>query len=623
MADEQKLRLWQERLAKGEAAYAGQLSKMERREAAYRGDRALSQRVAGDRKRKAAHVRNLTAELIEAQVDSSVPQPKVTARRKKDEAKARLIEDMLRNELNRMPFEEINDLMERTVPIQGGACFLVEWDSTRRTHTTMGELSVTPLHPRQVIPQPGVYTGVEDMDYLLLKLPQTRETIRRRYGVDLPAGVLGTSVPGTGGADAGEPSGDDMVTQYVAYYRNDSGGIGRYSWVGDTELEDLEDYQSRQGGTRPDGGTPSACRESLVPSLRTPKAGDDVVAEGDGEFHPRHNTSCFHSSKRGNEHPASWQRRLAAEYKPDVFPVILQKNVSVYGQFLGESDVDKVADQQNTVNRIETKIIEKLVKSGSYLLLPDEASIRADAEEMKVIRPGSPANAQMIGVKDLEGNISQDLAYLNQVYEEARQTIGMTDSFQGRMDDTAISGRAKQFAASQAAGRLESKRVMKDAAYAALFEAMFKFRLAYADEKRPVTSRDIGGNPVYEEFDRFDFLEQDAAGEWYWNDQFLFSCDAAAPLANNREAMWQETRQNLQSGAFGDPRDTETLILFWTKMELLHYPGAGETRRFLEQRLQKMQARQAQQAQQIQQLQARQAQQAGGNAGRQRPVQSQ
>ena len=64
--------------------------------------------------------------------------------------------------------------------------------------------------------------------------------------------------------------------------------------------------------------------------------------------------------------------------------------------------------------------MEKLVKSGSYLVLPDDASIRADAEEMKVIRPGTPAAAQMIAVKDMEGNISQDLTYLQQVYEEAR-----------------------------------------------------------------------------------------------------------------------------------------------------------------------------------------------------------
>lgn len=49
---------------------------------------------------------------------------------------------------------------------------------------------------------------------------------------------------------------------------------------------------------------------------------------------------------------------------------------------------------------------------------------------------------------------------------------------------------------------------------------------------------------------------------------------------------------NLQTGAFGDPAQIQTLILFWTKMELLHYPGAGETRAYLEEELHKQQLQQ-------------------------------
>ena len=154
-----KLKLWQERLEKNEAAYEEKLAKMDRRESVYRGARELSRKVAGDRKSKAAHVRNLTAELIEAQVNSSIPQPKVTAKRKGDEKKAKLIEDMLRNELDRLPFETLNDQMERTVPIQGGGMFLVEWDNTQRTHSTVGELEVSVLHPSRSFPKMGCIPG--------------------------------------------------------------------------------------------------------------------------------------------------------------------------------------------------------------------------------------------------------------------------------------------------------------------------------------------------------------------------------------------------------------------------------------------------------------------------------
>lgn len=599
---QEQLKMWQDRLARNGAAYEGEVALMDRREEIYRGSGILRQMVAGDRKKKAPHVRNLAAELIEAQVNSSVPQPKVSAKRPEDEWRAKLIEDMLRNELDRLPFERLNDMTERTVPIQGGGMFLVEWDNSRRTHTTTGELSVTALHPKQVIPQDGVYTSIEDMDYFILKLPQTKEHIRQRYGVDVAD--EGEQEPdirdGQGGSAA-----EDMVTQYVAYYRNDKGGIGRYSWVNDIELESLEDYQARRLKRCKGCGAPQPSEAGEGEAGSCPGCGGNKWTQGREEYEELY-TDVVRSdgSVIPGMRPAEGEQSQAMDepwmeaspqvkleptripyYKPDIFPLILLKNVSVYGQLLGDSDIDKIADQQNTANRIETKIIDKLLKSGSYLILPDEASIRADGEDLKVIRPGTPAAAQMIEVKDLEGNISQDMAYLAQVYEEARQTIGVTDSFQGRRDTTATSGKAKEFSAAQAAGRLESKRVMKNAAYSALFEAMFKFKLAYTDEPRPVTSRNSEGNRVYEEFNKYDFLEQDAAGEWYWNDSFLFSCDATAPLASNREAMWQETRENLKSGAFGDPMKLDTLVLFWTKMELLHYPGAGDTKAYLEKKL--------------------------------------
>ena len=599
------LNMWQQRLGRSETAYEDRLSAMDHRERVYRGSRKLDPRVVGDRKREAGHVRNLTAEIIEAQVNSSIPQPKVTAKRKQDEQLAKIIEDMLRNELDRLPFEMLNDQQERTVPIQGGGLFLTEWDNTQRSHTTVGELNVSLLHPKQVIPQDGVYTGIEDMDYIFLKVPQTKEYIKRRYHVDVKSD--NEQEPDIKSTDNQNPA-DDLVTQYVAYYRNSKGGIGLYSWVNDTELEDLEDYQARRvqrckvcGEAKPLGGgntCPKCGSKEWTAEVQEYETLVSAVYRSDGQV-----IEPIELLEDGTIRPTQ-----IPYYKPDIYPVILQKNVSLFGEFLGDSDVDKIADQQNTANRIESKIVEKLVKSGSYLVLPDDAFIRADAEDMKVIRPSSAAAAQMIGVKDVEGNISQDLTFLAQVYEEARQIIGITDSFQGRRDSTATSGKAKEFAAAQSAGRLESKRVMKDAAYAALFEAMFKFKLAYADEPRPVITRNMQGNVVYEEFNRYDFLEKDAANEWYWNDQFLFSCDTSAPLANNREAMWEETRNNLTSGAFGDPTNLQTLILFWTKMELLHYPGASDTKAYLEEQLRMQQEAQMRQQQQMMQMQA-QAQQ--------------
>ena len=688
-----KLDVWQKRLADSDVAWKAQMTKMDRREHLYSGDRELRALTKGDEGQKAPHIRNIVFENIESQVSSAIPSPKVTPRRKEDEALAAKIEHWLRCELDRLPFETINDQAERTVPIQGGVGFLVAWDNRKRTHDTVGEEEVAFLHPKQFAPQPGIYTGIQDMDWFIVRQPTTKENIRRRYDVNVEdEGEQEPQVRGTGDEDTA----DDAVTMYIGYAKNDRGGIDRYVWVNDIELEDLENYQARRvpvcahcGRVRPLPGQVIQNRQAVVETAEQDavEAEQDIVAaetrkqiagralamqlaqdvaaglgggletlaaegaaaepedqrlryDGEGpcpwcgstnwttkeqEYEevtlPIANSSGLvipGAQPEIDENGRSVMRPTKIPfYRPDVFPVVLQKSVSVYGQLLGNSDVDVIEDQQNTTNRMEKKIIDRLVKAGTRITLPAKATLRTDPVDGERLFLDSPADKAMIDVYQFSGDLQYELTYLATVYEEARQILGITDSFQGRTDPTATSGKAKEFSAAQAAGRLESKRTMKQAAYAQLFELMFKFWLAYSDEPRPISYKDNEGNTVYEEISRYDFLKQDKDGQYYWEDQFLFGCDDSAPLASNREAMWQETRMNLQTGAFGDPSSTETLILFWSKMEELHYPGAGETKKYLEKRLQQEQQRAAQ-AQQMQiqlQLLAMQNQQRGQQLG--------
>ena len=688
-----KLDVWQKRLADSDVAWKAQMTKMDRREHLYSGDRELRALTKGDEGQKAPHIRNIVFENIESQVSSAIPSPKVTPRRKEDEALAAKIEHWLRCELDRLPFETINDQAERTVPIQGGVGFLVAWDNRKRTHDTVGEEEVAFLHPKQFAPQPGIYTGIQDMDWFIVRQPTTKENIRRRYDVNVEdEGEQEPQVRGTGDEDTA----DDAVTMYIGYAKNDRGGIDRYVWVNDIELEDLENYQARRvpvcahcGRVRPLPGQVIQNRQAVVETAEQDavEAEQDIVAaetrkqiagralamqlaqdvaaglgggletlaaegaaaepedqrlryDGEGpcpwcgstnwttkeqEYEevtlPIANSSGLvipGAQPEIDENGRSVMRPTKIPfYRPDVFPVVLQKSVSVYGQLLGNSDVDVIEDQQNTTNRMEKKIIDRLVKAGTRITLPAKATLRTDPVDGERWFLDSPVDKAMIDVYQFSGDLQYELTYLASVYEEGRQILGITDSFQGRTDPTATSGKAKEFSAAQAAGRLESKRTMKQAAYAQLFELMFKFWLAYSDEPRPISYKDNEGNTVYEEISRYDFLKQDKDGQYYWEDQFLFGCDDSAPLASNREAMWQETRMNLQTGAFGDPSSTETLILFWSKMEELHYPGAGETKKYLEKRLQQEQQRAAQ-AQQMQiqlQLLAMQNQQRGQQLG--------
>ncbi|MEG1931683.1 MAG: hypothetical protein RR075_01080, partial [Pygmaiobacter sp.] len=232
---DQKLALWQQRLAQCAQAYEAELIRMDEDAALYAGTKEISGAV-----KKAQNVRNIVFELIESEVDSTVPQPRVSARAKEDTELAGVIEDLLRAQLNRLPFEQLNDLDERNTYIAGGSFFHVEWDNLIHTHTAVGDLAVAVRHPRQILPQAGT-VSLEESDYVFLRVAMTKAAVKRRYGVEVSDEPDDAVL-----RDTQKSASDEFITQNIAYYRNDEGGIGLFSWVNDTVLEDCMDYQARR-----------------------------------------------------------------------------------------------------------------------------------------------------------------------------------------------------------------------------------------------------------------------------------------------------------------------------------------------------------------------------------------
>ena len=142
---------------------------------------------------------------------------------------------------------------------------------------------------------------------------------------------------------------------------------------------------------------------------------------------------------------------------------------------------------------------------------------------------------------------------------------------------------------------------MKNAAYAEIDQIIFQYYLAYADEPRPASYKDAMGRTQNCMFNRYDFIERDEAGEYYYNDEYLFSTDATVDVERNRETLWQENRINFQQGAYGDPTQLTTLLIFWLNMEKAHYPWAHDNVERIKEEIQRQQEI-AQYQQQIQQL---------------------
>lgn len=596
---------WQARLDYAKRSYDPLRQKMDRRQAYYTGDHSIPAASGASKAKDATNVRNIVYELIESQVDSTVPQPRVTAIHPEDKELARKIEALLLNQIRLLNFKELNDLQERTVPIQGGDYWQVEWDPNAGFHCTLGDLSVCERYPKQVIPQPGVY-DVEKMEYIFVLVSQSREYLERRYGVKIEEESESDVSARTSDGEYVE----GLVTQNIVYFRNREGGIGLFSWVGDQTLEDLEDYQARRGevccecGTRRTAEVCPVCgskkfRQAPLEAQELER--DITLADGTlvpalmpGEPEPVRNPDGSIQTDLLTGEPI-WQegppvRTTIPYYKPNAFPLVLRRNVRLFGQLLGSSDVDVIEDQQIAVSKFGTKIEEKLLKGGSYVTLPEGVNVETTDRELKVLRMRNPADKSMIGVVNVQVDTSRDQNMLETNYAWAKSTLGITDAFQGKYDASATSGTAKQFSANQSAGRLQSKREMKNQAYAKLYKLMFQFMLAYADEPYPLTYQQPDGQQQFTHFDRYDFLKQDAAGEFYWCDEFIFEVDPASNLASNRETLWSMIDVKYQAGAFGPINELQSQYRLWTLLAETGYPHAEAMKASIKQEIDEQKA---------------------------------
>lgn len=625
-----KLRMWQERTEKADTEYEPERSKMDEREKIYRGKKEIAKIIENDCVEETTCPWNIAYELIEAQVDSEIPAPKVTALRKEDDDLARLIEELCRNKLDEQPTELANDQLERTVPKQGAGLLHIEWDAGYEQGDRKGRSNISFVHPKNLSPQPGITSDIEDMDWCGIDVAVTKSYIRRTFGVDVTDEE--EAAPQLRGPDSVDSS-NDLVTWRIRYFRNSEGGIGKFSYINDTVIEDYEDYQARKGekcakcgrpkpmflsdttqrlavptidGTYPGGGEWSFDGESYVSEdaqaiePTRPEEGvcpwcgsrrfvpndleyDEIwtpltIYDDDGEPIMEIEGAQYRENDDGE---MEYQPTKIPFYKPNMYPLMLMQNVYSWGSLLGESDIDKIAGQQNAINRLNQKMLDGVLKGGSVMTVPDDPRLDTSNGQMKVHRISNAGDREKFGVYTMEANIAQTVETMHELYQQARYTIGITDSYQGRQDTTATSGTAKQYSAAQAAGRFASKRVMKKYFWSRADEMLFKFELAYGDDPRPIVGRDKNGSAVDRQWNRWLFLRRnESTGEYYWNTDFLFSVDES-DHTTNRQQLWKETQEFYASGALGPREDIGTTILFWRLMEQLHYPGAGEIKQQL------------------------------------------
>ena len=627
--DNKKLKSWEGKLEIARDKYASTRNAMKRYAAYYDGDRSVSPdaNLGVNPTKQATNVRNIVYELIESQIDSSIPMPKVRPIHEDDIELAHKIEHMLENKIKTCNIAGINDGMERIVPMVGASYFYVQWDVTKGLHSELGDIAVKQVHPRKLIPQPGV-NEFDNMDYFFIQESMTKDNVKRVYGEDVEDAE-------TENIDGKQE--ENIVTVNTAIYRNDHGGIGCYVWCDRHELMDIEDYQSRQldhcakcGSVMQNGVCPSCGgkkSKKMPEDYEELAEGLEVRMDLGGSRHIDPYEEQIERDEQGNPMPVLDEmgqpmmdqsgmpqvqmkkvKKKIPYYKPNMFPIVLRKNITKADQLLGSSDTEVIIDQQDTIKKLGTKMNEKLLKGGSFVTLPRGVDVEKTDKEFKIVRVDNAAQMQLIQAINLQPSTAQDEQFLEINYSWAKTTLGITDAYQGRFQASETSGTARQYAINQAAGRLESKRTLKNEAYAKLYELMFKFWLAYSDQTTEISYTDPNGDKVFDQLNRKEFLKMDSAGEFYWDDEFIFETDPTSTLMANRENMWNQADMKLQSGAFGPVGDLETARLYWNIQKANGYPNAGAALSMIEQRINE----QKQQAEMQAQMQAEPE---GGNQG--------
>lgn len=516
--------------------------------------------------RKGRSLRKMVYELIESKIDNSIPMPKIRPRYKTDLPLVSVTENYLKFEVDGIFTKYLNDRSERSTYVDGTSWYKVWWDSLDNTHERSGNVKIDLCRVDQIVPQPGV-SDYRQLEYIFerkeLSLTRIWDLYHRR--------IIPTE------------ANTNVIEVISCYYLNSDRVVGLFMYAPHSRqvICNEEDWQIRKlrtctvcGTVNPTGDT---CRNCGSKTFKYENATEEIL-ENDLEeiYNPYDVGETDDESEK--EHYKSRVFLTAGTkipfYKITQLPFIPRPAISSLDNIYGTSEVKVTLESQDAINKLLTKALEKTMKSGTILTKPEKLKIGDSDDTIKVLSVRTTEEAAMVQSRPVVADTSQDLVMAATLYESGKASSGVTESFQGAKDSSATSGKAKQYAAVMTAGRIESLRVMKSAAFAGLYELVLKYLLAFSDEPRKFVRVLPNGSQKEEVWNKYMFLDKDKYGNIYYRDDLRFDSDPASTLSQNRAQMWQETQDKFVQGAFGNPADPRVLELFWNIMDSLQYPLA-------------------------------------------------
>lgn len=525
---------------------------------------ALKYNGKEESERKSRQLRKLVYELVESKVDNSIPLPKIQPRYKMDLPVVDITENYLKFEMSRVLTKYNNDKSERSTYVDGTSWYKVCWDNFNSTYERSGDIKVELRTVDQIIPQPGV-NDYKDLEYIFE---------RQRVSVTKIYDLYGRLVTPTEG---------NLVDIVSCYYLNKDRIVALFMWAENTHEVICNDecWQIRKvrqctncGETNP---VQTECRNCGAKKFKYSPVMKEILDNDLSMIYNPYEVGETDDPTKKDEYAAkifATKGTTIPHYVVRQLPFVPRPAVSAMNSIYGISEAFIVIEAQDMVNKLFTKAADKTLKSGAVLTKPEKLKLSDKDDTFKLLGVKSPEEAQMVQLKQIIADTTQDITLASMMYDNAKSSSGITDSFQGKRDTTATSGKAKEYAAAQSAGRIESLRVMKAAAFSGVYELILKYLLAFSDEKRQFVKVLPNGQKEELTWSKYLFLDKDDEGNIFYRDDFVFDSDPAATLSQNRVQMWQETQDKFIQGALGNPADARTLKLFWNMMDQFQYPLA-------------------------------------------------
>ena len=523
-------------------------------------------------------INKLVYEFVESKIDNNIPEPHMKPKYKSDIPLVQVTEDYLKYKVDDIFSKYLNDRSERATYVDGTSWYKVWWDSLDNHYCSSGTPKVEVKLVDQIVPQPGIIDW-RKLEYIfeLEQVPLARiwDLYHRR--------ITPVSNDASMTAKHNEQADLSTITVITCYYLNEERIVGKFSWADHSRqvICNEKDWQIRKlrtctkcGHIVPQAPECSVCGNK---SFRYKNAEKEILSQDLKVIYNPYDVGETDDESKKDEYKVKDFLTAGTEipyYVVRQLPFIPRPAVSSIESLYGISEASILLDSQDVSNKMYTKIVDKTLDSGAVLTKPNRVKINNTGGGIKQVDVRSYEESQMVQLKQIQADTSQDIIAANLMRENAKAVSGVTESFQGKYDASATSGKAKEFSAMQAAGRLESLRVMKAAAFSGLYELVFKYLLAFSDDTQKFVKVLPDGNVKEEEWNKYTFLDKDEYGNIYYRDDFKFSSDPAATLATNRVAMWQEINSQFMQGAFGNITDTRTLKLYWNAMDMQQYPLA-------------------------------------------------